>query len=187
MADSYVARVKGTYGTLPRGYPWVFIVWYAITGTLFATVEVHSWYGIAGGVLIFAGGLCTVALVRNAKTPSFSAHPGGIRLGDQRHRIQIPWQEIQEIRVSPAADGALAEVVLMPSTPLTRRRLPPAAEVLLSVVPGSQLFLRPPLLDPVTDPAGYRAPLWRTTPDEVAKGLRALAPDSVAIVTAMSS
>lgn len=181
MPDSYTARVKGTYGTLPRGYPWVIIVWSAVAGALYATVETPL-YGTALGVVVFASGVIAVGLLRNGKAPVFSAHPEGIRLGSQRHRIQIPWQEIQEIRISPTADGALADVVLMPPYPLARRRLPPIAEVLLSVVPGSILFLGPPLLDPVTDPAGYRAPLWGTTPDEVANGLRPLAPDSVPIV-----
>jgi hypothetical protein len=62
VADRYAARVKGTYGLMPRGYP----------------------------------------------------YPEGIGLGIGRHGIQIPWQEIQEIRISPAARGALADVVLLP-------------------------------------------------------------------------
>jgi hypothetical protein len=77
----------------------------------------------------------------------FSAHPEGIRLGPQRHRVQIPWPEIREIRISPAANGVQADIVLMPSAPLARRRLSPMAQVLLGVVPFSFLFLRPPLLD----------------------------------------
>jgi hypothetical protein len=42
VADSYAAQVKGTYGLMPRGYPWVMLVWYAILGVLFATFMVHS-------------------------------------------------------------------------------------------------------------------------------------------------
>jgi hypothetical protein len=182
VVNSYAARVKGTYGTLPRGYPWVMLVWYAIIGALFATFIVHSWFGTVGGIVIFAVGAATVRMFRNVKTAAFSAHPEGIRLGGVRHRLQIPWQEIQEIRISPAADGALADIVLLPSAPAAPARFPPAAEVLLGLVPASYLFLKPPLLAPLTGPVRYRAPLWGTTVDEVAEGLRPLAPDSVPIV-----
>lgn len=181
MADSYAAQVKGTYGLMPRGYPWVMLVWYAILGVLFATFMVHSLFGIAGGIVIFASGAAMVWIFQHATPRAFTADPEGIGLGIGRHGIQIPWQEIQEIRLSPAARGALADVVLLPSAPDAPPRLPPIAQVLLSVVPGSNRFLKPPLVIPLTDPIRYRAPLWRTTAEEVAEGLRPVAPDSVPI------
>jgi hypothetical protein len=182
VANSYAARVKGTYGTMPRGYPWVILVHYAAIGALFATFMVHGWYGTVGGIVIFVGGAVAVRALRNLKTAAFRAHPEGIRLGGGRHCVQVPWQEIQEIRISPATDGALADIVLLPSAPAAPARFPPTAEVLLSLVPGLNLFLKPPLLAPLTGPVRYCAPLWGTTADEVAERLRPLAPDSVPIV-----
>jgi hypothetical protein len=181
MVSNYIAKVKGTYGTLPRGYPWVMLPWYAVMGTVFAVFEVHSWFGPAGGTLIFASGVALVIILRNAKMPVFTAHPEGIRLGGQRHRVRIPWPEIREVRISRAGHGAWADFVLA-APPLARRRLPPMAEVLLALIPGSYLFLKPPLLDPVADPARYRVPLWGATAEEVADGLRPLVPDSIPIV-----
>jgi hypothetical protein len=181
VTGSYVAKVKGTYGTLPRGYPWVLLVPYAVMGTIFATIEVHSWIGTAGGILIFASGAVTVAILRNMKTPTFIVNTGGIRLGGRRHRVDIPWQEIREVRISSAAHGAQVDVVLA-TPPPARHRLPLMAEVLLGFVPYSHRFLVPPLLAPVTNPAGYHAPLWGTTADHVAEGIKSLAPDWVSIL-----
>lgn len=188
VANSYVALVKGTYGAMPRGYPWVLLPWSALAGTIFAIFEVHSWSGAPGGIVIFASGAAVVGILGNIKTPTFIAHPGGITLGSPRHHVDIPWQEIREVRISSAAHGARVDVVLTEPTPRARRRLPPIAEVLLALflVPVTYWyrfrFLQPPLLAPVTNPAGYRAPLWGATADQVAEGLRSLAPDSVSIV-----
>jgi hypothetical protein len=182
VANIYAARVKGTYGTLPRGYPWVALVWGATAGTIYATSAVHSWFGTAGGVLIFAFSVVLVGIWRNKKTPTFIADPRGIELGGQRHSVDIPWREIHEVRISSAAHGAQVDIVLAAPTPLARHHLPPIAEILLSLLPYSYRFLVPPLLTPTTNPAGYRAPLQGTTADHVAERLRSLAPDSVPIV-----
>jgi len=127
VANSYAARVKGTCGTLPRGYPWVMLVYYAIVGVLFATFMVHSWFGTVGGIVIFAAGAATVRMFRNVKAAAFSARPEGIRLGVGRHRVQILWQEIQEIRISPAADGRwrTSSCYRQPPSPLPASRRQP--------------------------------------------------------------
>ena len=183
VADIYTARVKGTHGTLPRGYPWVMLVYYAIMGAVFGAFAFDSpLVGAVRGAVMFACGVFTVLIFRNLKSPAFSARPEGIQLGGQRHRMQIPWDEICEVRISPATNGALADVVMLPSVPVAWPRFPPAAEVMLSLVPFSYLFLAPPMLAPLTDPVRYRAPLWGTTADEVAAGLRPLAPESTRIV-----
>src|SRR5579862_7291902 len=121
MADPYVAQVRGTYGMLPRGWPWVMLVWSAVAGLLLATQQSNRWFATGSGIVIFAGGVAFVAILRNVKTPAFMALSEGIRLGGQRHRLQVPWEEIREIRVSAAAHGAQVDVVLMPPLPVARR------------------------------------------------------------------
>jgi hypothetical protein len=190
VTNSYVACVKGKSGILPRGYPWALLPWYAIFGALFATVAFKepSWGGISLGMVLFSSGLAHAWVIWNAKFPVFRADPEGIRLVQGRHRVTVPWEEIQQIRISPRTDGAVADILLLPSAPFVPHRFPRTAQVLLATaVPQSYVFLKSPLLTPLTDPIRYSVPVSGTTADEVAEGLQPLAPDSVPIVNAGSS
>jgi len=186
VPNQYSAGVRGTYGTLPRGYPWVMLAWYAVMAALVPIFMVHSWVGIVAGLVVFGSGGLIVRWLRIARPAVFSADADGIRLGRDRHCILLPWRDIQEIRISPTAVGAggvTADLIMSSGAHVATSRVPPAAEVLLALIPGSFLFLTPPLVTPLAGHARYRAPLWGTTPSEVADALRHLAPTSVQIVT----
>lgn len=184
MADGIGACVKGTAGTWPRGYSWGILMWSAICGALVASVAFHSLIPrLVIGLVFFGSGVARVWIFRSMRQPVFIARPEGILLGGMRCRVQLPWQEIQEIRISPGAGGALADVLLPPSAPFAPPRFSPTVEVLLGViVPFSPLFLKPPLLTQLTDPLRYSVPLWGITADELAGRLQSVAPDSVPIV-----
>jgi hypothetical protein len=190
VANSYAAKVKGTAGILPRGYPWVMLVRSAILLAIIVTLYVLSFgFTVASWMVILVAAVAAVSVLlsvlrlRSAKPAVFRVRPEGIRLGGARHVVRLSWQEVQEIRISPTADGALTDILLRPSARFAPPRFSPTAEVLLSAVPRSYRFLKPPLLTPLTDPIRYSVPLWGTTAAEVAEGLQSLAPDSVPILS----
>lgn len=179
--DGYVASVRAIRG-FPRGYPWAILVWYAIGAVIVATFEQHYLLtGLLLGLAVLAAGVLFDWALWNGKAAAFRARPEGIRLGGTRHSVILPWDEIQEIRISPGSDGLVTEIILLPSAPFVPRRFSPAAEVLLTLVPLSFLFLKPSMLTPLTGPVRYSVPLCGATADEIADGLRPLVPDSVPI------
>jgi hypothetical protein len=136
-------------------------------------------------MVLFGAGVAHALVLWNGKFSVFRVDAKGIRLVCGRHRVTLPWEEVQEVRISPGADGAVADILLLPSAPFVPRRLPSAAEVLLAaVVPQSYIFLKPPLLAPLSNPLRYSVPLQGPTADEVAEGLRPLTPDSITIMNA---
>lgn len=189
MADSCTAKVKGTSAVLPRGYPWVLGGWYAIMGVILASVTGFPSPSSAALVaVLLVGGLYLMNLLRNAKHNAFAADADGIRLGvrqvtpkrAQRLCTQIPWSQIQEIRVFPAAEGSTVDIVLAASAPVPRSPAMPApVTIALAALPFSYLLQRPALLHPLTSPSRYRVPLFRTSATEIAASLRSLAPASV--------
>ncbi len=187
MAETYVASVKGSRGILPRGYPWAALPWCAVVGLVYAyaAFKEPSWWGIAGGMVFFGCGVAQVLVLWNVKFQVFRADPEGIRLGWRRHVVTLRWQDVHEIRISPWADGAVADILLLPSASFVPRRLSPVAQVLLAAgLPQSWAYLKSPLLTPLSDPTRYSVPLSGTTTDEVAEALRPLTPDSVPILNA---
>lgn len=182
MEQSFRALVKGTYGSLPRGYPWVLLGQYAVVVAVFAVFIARSWAGIAGAVVIFSGGVLMVPVLQRGKTRTFGIDSHGISLGASRHYVRILWRDIQEIRISPAADGVLVDIVLAASAAVAPPRLSPKAEILAAAIPGSFWFLRPPLVTPLASPSRYRAPLWGTTAEQVGEALASLAPEPVPVV-----
>jgi hypothetical protein len=127
VEQSFRALVKGTYGSLPRGYPWVPLGQYAVIVAFFAIFIARSWLEIAGAVVIFSGGVMMVPVLQRGKTRTFGSDSLGIVLGTSRHQVRIPWRDIQEIRISPAADEVLVDIVLSSvSTPSPARSVLPA-------------------------------------------------------------
>jgi len=155
---------------------------YAVVVAFFAIFIARSWLEIAGAVVIFSGGVMMVPVLQRGKTRTFGGDSLGIVLGTSRHQVRIPWRDIQEIRISPAADEVLVDIVLAASAAVTPPRLSPKAEILAAAIPGSFWFLKPPLLTPLDNPSRYRAPLWGTTAEQVGEALASLAPEPVPVL-----
>jgi hypothetical protein len=116
MAGTYSAVVKGSYGTLPRGFPWIFLLWYAGMAAAYgfgAGFGFTSPASVAAFAAFTVGAILVTYIVGNAKPRAFAADAEGIWLGvrrkepwqDRRKRAHIPWAQIQEIRISPTPAG----------------------------------------------------------------------------------
>lgn len=197
MADSYTARVKGSSAILPRGYPWVFLVGYGITA---AVLAIENWLlgplKMVFVALFAANAIFWFYYFRNIKTKAFAADAKGIRLGlrrteqwrDRRSHIVIPWDQVQEIRISPTAAGSTADIVLAPSAPVLRSKAPPPpVAFVLEFVPPFAFLARPAMLKPLADPPRYHVPLYRVTTADLVPALRQLAPASVPVTEVGSS
>lgn len=196
MAGTYRAVVKGTYGVLPRGFPWIFLVWYAVMAVI---------YGLEIGLTSPAGGAVVAVFVVAAagvtywtsqrKHQAFAADAQGIWLGvrrakpaeDRRKRTQIPWSSMLEIRVSPIQAGSAVDIVLSGLAARPAPAMRAIGPLMLVVFPPYFYWQRPAILEPLADPVRYHAPLFGAGPSEVAAALRALAPASVPVTETSSS
>ena len=178
---TYVARVKGVYGIRRRTFVPSRLTWSALVGVLFAAGAGGSLAGIMGGLVLFALCAGTTFWMWWRKPRVFRASAKGLRLGGTRENIWIPWELIREINISPHAKGALADVIVESSAIFPAHVLSPRAEYFVSMIPFTSRFFTAPLLIPLAKPPRYRAPLWGTSPQEAAEGLRSVAPDWASI------
>lgn len=195
MAGTYRAVVKGAYGVLPRGFPWILLVWYAVMAAIFG-LEAGSTptFRVVGPAVLVAAGIATIYLVQQRKAAAFLADAQGIWLGvrwkepwrDRRKRAHIPWPQIQEIRISPAPAGSAVDIVLSGLAPHPTVK-PAATAWALALLPTSTFLQRPAILEPLADPVRYHAPLFGVGSSEVAAALRTLAPASVPVTETSSS
>lgn len=194
MPGTYRAVVKGSYGVLPRGFPWIFAFWYAAMAAVFG-LEAGSgpmFWVVLPAVFVLTG-TALIYRVQQRKAAAFTADAMGIWLGvqwkeprrDRRKRAHIPWSQIQEIRISPSPAGSAVDIVLSGLAPQPRVK-PAAAAWLQALLPTSTFLQRPAILEPLADPVRYHAPLFGARSSEVAQALRALAPATVTVTETTS-
>jgi hypothetical protein len=194
VPGTYRAVVKGSYGVLPRGFPWMFAFWYAIMAAVYG-LEAGSgpmFWVVMPAVFVVAGTV-VIYLVQQRKAVAFTADATGIWLGvqwkepwrDRRKRAHIPWSQIQEIRISPSPAGSAVEIVLSGLAPQPTVT-PVAVAWLQALLPTSTFLQRPAILEPRADPVRYHAPLFGAGSSDVAEALRALAPASIPVTETAS-
>jgi hypothetical protein len=195
VQDRYAALVKGPSALFPRGFLWLIPAWYAgIAAVLVIKGKPPLWFGASelGGLLLAAVTLLLVlATMRNK---AFVADSSGIwlglradairRLGRRRGEIrQVPWPQIERLKIVSRSYGARLDVVLDPAAPVARHGVlrKTVATFLLVVFPPSYVFRSPGLLTRRGRPLRYRIPLYEVTADELALALAQLAPVTVSI------
>lgn len=195
MQDHYAALVKGPSALFPRGFLWLIPAWYAgIAAVLVIKGKPPLWFGGSelGGLLLAAATLFLVlATLRNK---AFVADSSGIwlglradairRLGRRRGEIrQVPWPQIERLKIVPRSYGARLDIVLDPAARVARHGVlrKTVATFLLVVFPPSYVVRSPGLLIRRGRPPRYRIPLLEVTADELAMALAQLAPASVSI------
>jgi hypothetical protein len=203
--DTVACLVRGPASRYPRGYVWLFPIWFVILSAVVLLVtdilsgrKLPLWLdGCEIGALFLA--LCTAAsVVLTARRMAFWADRHGVLLGSRRERkrpkfrqVYLPWSEIAQVRLVPRRNGALVELLLSPTArPVYRPGLRSQASILLGalVMPIGVGRGRPALTMPRLRPPAYRVKVYDTAAG-LSLALHELAPETVhvRVLTSMSA
>jgi hypothetical protein len=182
----YSALVRGPTALYPRGGLWMFVVWYTIAyGAFLFGAKPPRYFAIAAFAAYAIAAATMTWIMSRAGSPSFEASSTGIRLGRSGKIRELPWSDVQQIRVSVVKQGVLLEIILSPSVPVryrgTARQLADLALFGLPLVGIRRCT--PALLVPLPDPPRYRVPLIQVTAQELSTALAAEAPGTPVSVT----
>lgn len=190
--------VGGPSVIFPRGYLWSLLVW--LTAACVALAISTRWplwvrADAAGGLLIST--IVFVSVGSSLTFRAFSADRGGVRLGlpastrrrgrQRRTAKNIPWQQIERVRIAARPYGVRMEVILGPNATLAVRGYQPRPaavimhRVFLLLIPFWYLVRPTGLTTPLSGPPRYRAALRGVTLEQMRRTLRTLAPPEVAI------
>lgn len=189
--------VAGPSVIFPRGYLWIAPIWLAAAcGGLAISTRWPLWVraDAAGG--LFIAMVIFLSAVSSLTFRAFSVDRAGIRLGlpastrrrGRRRRavMQIPWQQIERVRVARRPYGVRLEVILGPNATLAVRGYQPHPALaflnrILLLIPFWYMVLPTGLITPVDGPLRYRVKLRGVTIEQMRRALRTLAPPEVAI------
>ena len=128
VVDIVTCLVRGPASRYPRGYLWLFPVWFVILSGSVAIVGIRLnghlplWLGASeiGGLLVAMW--TAVCVLLTARRIAFRADGGGILLGTRslrkrlkRRRVYLPWSEVAQVTLVPRRYSVLADIVLAPT------------------------------------------------------------------------
>jgi hypothetical protein len=195
--DTVACIVKGPASRYPRGYVWLFPIWFVVLSAAVALVskgvsgKLPLWLGVSEiGGLFFAGCIAAGVLLTSRRV-AFWADRQGVLLGSRRARrrpkrrqVYLPWAHIVQVRMVPRRYGALVELLLSPTAPpVYRPSLGSQASVLLGalIMPLGFGRGRPALTTmPRLRPPAYRVRICERA-DELGGALQVLAPEPVQV------
>jgi hypothetical protein len=198
MDESFAALVRGPSSTLPRGYPLLIPVWFAV-------IAVALWYGwtrIGGNVPLWYGGLAVAGLLIAVTTMmsalgtvrhlAFRADANGIRLGvrtdrkrPRQRQVHLWWADAVQLNILPRRYGLLLEITLGPAARIVRRRgLIRQALLMVGmlILPVGLGRGTPRLTEPRAHSPQYRVRICDVTPEELGLALASLALPEVEII-----
>jgi hypothetical protein len=185
MDNSYSALVRGPSPVLPRGSVRLIVLFYVIiAGVIIGAAGFPVRYAVAFLLIIALAAGGTIWLRATSCARAFAADADGIVLGkdtvDAPQR-QVPWQDVQGLRISGTRHGALLEVLLSPAAPVSGPGL--FQNVALMAIPGGigRRPYTPALLAPVGSPPRYRIPLTGVSPEQLRFALGSLGPPTMQI------
>jgi hypothetical protein len=203
--DTVACIVKGPASRYPRGYVWLFPIWFVVLSAAVALVSVGVsgklplWLGVSEIGGLFFAGCIAASVVLTSRRVAFWADRQGVLLGSRRARrrqkrrqVYLPWSHVVQVRVVPRRYGALVELLLSPTAPpVYRPSLGSQASVLLGalIMPLGFGRGRPALTTmPRLRPPAYRVRICERA-DELVSALRLLAaePAQVRLLNSMSA
>lgn len=189
--------VAGPSVIFPRGYLWTAPVWLAAAcGALAINTRWPLWVRADGAGGLFIAMVVYLSVVSSLTFRAFTVDRAGVRLGlpastrrrgrKRRAVMQIPWQQIERVRIAARPYGARLEVILGPNASLAVRGYQPHPAMavvhrILLLIPFWYLVLPTGLISPLDGPPRYRAALRGVTVEQMRRALRTLAPPEVAI------
>jgi hypothetical protein len=189
--------VAGPSAIFPRGYLWFAPIWFAAAAGWLYLTKWPLWLRADGAGALLLAMIILLTSISSLTFRAFSAdhagvrlglHPGSKRRGRRRRAARnLPWEQIERVRIARRPGGARLEIILGPEASLALRGHPASAaikfldRILLWVIPFYYLARPPGLTCPLNGPPRYRVKLRDTTVDELKHSLRQLAPPEVAI------
>ena len=202
MADVVTCLVRGPASRYPRGYLWLFPLWFLILSAAVALVGMRLnghlplWLGASeiGGLLVAM--LTAVTVLLTARRVAFRADDSGILLGTwavrnrlKRRRVYLPWTEVAQITLVPGRYSVLADIVLGPAAlrvPAPNRRQQAALLFGALLMPFGVGRGTPALTMPRHRPPGYRVRICEMPAGQLRLALHQVAPQDVPVRVANS-
>jgi len=199
LGDTITCLVRGPASRHPRGFLWLFPVWFLILTAVVLGVGVSAsghlplWLGVTeiGALAIaFCTAFCVQATARHA---AFRADSEGVRIGVKfrttRYRpglrqVRLTWDQVAQLRMVPRRYGVLLEIVLSPAASIVRPPSLVRQGLVLAgtlVMPVGLGLRKPALTTPELEPPRYRLPISDRTVPELRAELAALKPASVSV------
>lgn len=189
--------VRGPASRYPRGYLWLFPVWFVILSGAIAVIGIRLdghlplWLGASeiGGLLVAMS--TAVCVLLTARRVAFRADDRGILLGTRtirkrpkRRRTYLPWSDVAQVTIVPRRYSVLADIVLGPAAlwvPAPTRRRHAALLLGALLMPFGVGRGRPALTMPRHRPPGYRVRVCEMTAGQLRLALHQIAPETVPI------
>lgn len=197
MDNVVTCLVRGPASRYPRGYLWLFPVWFVILGGAVDVIgdrldgHLPLWLGASeiGGLLLAMS--TAVCVLLTARRVAFRADDSGILLGTRtirkrpkRRRAYLPWSDVAQVTLVPRRYTVLADIVLGPAAlwvPAPSRRQQAALLLCALLMPFGVGRGRPALTTPRQRPLGYRVKVCEMTAGQLRLALHQIAPDTVPI------
>jgi len=205
VENRYTALVRGSSAIFPRGFLWLIPIWYVVIAAAIKFkdraplwYEPMRWYEpVALGALLL-GALTLLVVLSTIRNNAFLADDSGIWLGlrggarrrfgpRRRQNRQLPWSEIQQLKIVYRRYGARIDILLPPPPATSRGRAiwrvtaTSLAAGLTVIIPLTYLFRTPAILRPRRDPHRYRIPLYDVAPEELRLALVPFVPPNLPI------
>lgn len=197
MRDDLSVPVLGPSTIFPRGYLCLAPVYCAAAlGGLALGRWLPLWFRGTAAAGVLTGTLTLVSVLASIKARAFYADRTGVRLGlssstrrrgRQRRTVrQLPWAQVEKVRVTKRRGGALVELILGPNATLALRGYHHnpvwrTRRAVLLIIPFWYLLRPTGLTTPLPNPSRYQVRVTGVNADQLAHEIRALAPANVAV------
>jgi hypothetical protein len=183
----YSGSVQTSAVAFPRGGVWLFFAWYAVMLVLILLTEhPRAWFAGVAAVLFLFAPAYLVRTFSKSGAPRFTADATGIRFGGRAAAStgwrEVPWPDVQELRIAPTRFGARLDVLVTPASQIAYRDGQRQLADLALMAVG--IRRSPPAVTvPRRNPVRYVIPLVRVTAAELRTVLGEIAPGTPIVMS----